>query len=79
MSTALKNVPVQELQPPEGVVRVNGDWRYAEWADGGFIRSLGLEDQIVSPALALSPPVPLVPVVGPGPVVPVEVPAQAAR
>ena len=79
MSTALKNVPVQELQPPEGVVRVNGDWRYAEWADGGFIRSLGLEDQIVSPALALSPPVSLVPVVGPGPVVPVEVPATPAR
>ncbi|MBV8617675.1 MAG: transglycosylase domain-containing protein, partial [Curvibacter sp.] len=69
MATALKNVPVQELQPPEGVVRVNGEWRYSEWADGGFVRSLGLDDQVITPALAVHP---AVAVVGPGPVVPVE-------
>ena len=69
MGAALKNVPVQELQPPEGVVRVNGEWRYSEWADGGFVRSLGLDDQVISPALAVHP---AISVVGPGPVVPVE-------
>ncbi|MDD0812153.1 PBP1A family penicillin-binding protein [Curvibacter sp. RS43] len=55
MSTALRHVPVQELQAPEGVVRAEGDWRYAEWADGSFIRSLGLDGQVISPALALHP------------------------
>jgi penicillin-binding protein 1A len=62
MATALKNVPVAEVQAPEGVVRVpDGDWRYTEWAEDGFIRSLGLDDQVISPALTVHPvPVPVV-------------------
>jgi penicillin-binding protein 1A len=55
MSTALKKVPVQELEQPAGLSWVDGDWRYTEWADGSFIRSLGLDDQPITPALALHP------------------------
>lgn len=55
MAVALKNVPVQEVQPPEGVVRSGSEWRYAEWAWGGFITELGLDGQPISPALARHP------------------------
>jgi penicillin-binding protein 1A len=55
MSTALKGVPVQEVQPPEGVVRSGSEWRYAEWSWGGFIPSLGVDGQVISPALAVRP------------------------
>ncbi len=62
MATALKNVPVAAVQPPSGVVRAeDGDWRYSEWAEDGFIRTLGLDDEVISPALAVYPaPVPVV-------------------
>lgn len=55
MATALKNVPVQEVQPPAGVVQVEGDWRYAEWMDDGFIRTLGMNDEPITPALIVHP------------------------
>ncbi|NBW50952.1 MAG: PBP1A family penicillin-binding protein [Betaproteobacteria bacterium] len=55
MATALKNVPVQEVQPPTGVVRVGGDWRYEEWANGGFLESIGVDGQVISQALAVRP------------------------
>ncbi len=55
MATALKNVPVQEVQPPAGVVRAGNDWRYEEWANGGFIESIGVDGQAISPALAVKP------------------------
>ena len=55
MATALKNVPVQEVQAPPGVVQVDGDWRYSEWADEGSIRTLGLNDEVISPALIVYP------------------------
>ncbi|MDO5691677.1 MAG: penicillin-binding protein 1A [Pseudomonadota bacterium] len=41
MRTALKGVPVAELKPPEGVVRIGGDWYYEEYARGGGISNLG--------------------------------------
>ena len=41
MRTALKDVPVAEPKPPEGVVRVGGDWYYEEYARGGGISNLG--------------------------------------
>ncbi|WP_374591929.1 penicillin-binding protein 1A [Aquabacterium sp.] len=56
MRVALKGTPVQELTPPDGVVHVNGDWRYSEWAEGGFIPSLGLDGQAISRALIPAPP-----------------------
>ena len=65
MSVALNGVPVQEVQPPEGVVRVGDDWRYAEWAEGGFIDSLGVDGQAISPALAVKPTPQLAEGVGP--------------
>ncbi|MDT7519027.1 PBP1A family penicillin-binding protein [Rhodoferax sp. TBRC 17660] len=60
MAVALNGVPVQEVQPPEGVVRAGDDWRYSEWAEGGFIDSLGVDGQAISPALAVRPVTPLV-------------------
>ena len=41
MRTAVKGVPVAEPKPPEGVVRVGGDWYYEEYARGGGISNLG--------------------------------------
>ncbi len=55
MATALKEVPVQEVQPPEDVMRAGSEWRYAEWNWGGFIPSLGVDGQAISPALAVHP------------------------
>jgi penicillin-binding protein 1A len=55
MAVALQGVPVQEVQPPEGVVRAGDDWRYAEWSYGGFIQSLGVDGEAISPALAIRP------------------------
>jgi penicillin-binding protein 1A len=43
MQTALKGLPVTEVPPVEGVVSVGGDWRYQEWANDGFVRSIGLD------------------------------------
>ena len=55
MAVALKNVPVQEVQPPEGVTRSGSEWRYSEWAWGGFITELGMDGETISPALARHP------------------------
>lgn len=41
LARMLKGVAVQALVPPEGVVPVNGDWRYTEWAEGGFVPRIG--------------------------------------
>ena len=52
MQTALKNVPVAELTPPQGVVKVGGDWYYEEYARGEGISNLGgagLEPVAVEP------------------------------
>jgi penicillin-binding protein 1A len=45
MKTVLKGVPVQEPTPPEGVVNLNGEWYYDEYARGSGVSSLGLEDK----------------------------------
>jgi penicillin-binding protein 1A len=55
MNTALKGVPVQEIQPPEGVVRAGNDWRYAEWNWGGFVSALGVDGEAITPALGVRP------------------------
>ena len=36
MTTALKGVPVQEVQPPEGVVRSGSEWRLCRMELGWF-------------------------------------------
>jgi penicillin-binding protein 1A len=45
METALKNVPVSEATAPEGVVNVGGEWYYDEFARGGGVTGLGLDDK----------------------------------
>ncbi len=37
----LETVPVQALNPPPGVVSVGNDWRYGEYANGGFKSRIG--------------------------------------
>jgi penicillin-binding protein 1A len=49
MTTMLKGVPVQEPAPPEGVVSVNGEWYFEEYARGGGVSSVGLEDKAPAP------------------------------
>jgi len=45
MEYALKGVPVTEYQPPEGVVNVNGEWYYEEYAKGAGIGSVGMQPE----------------------------------
>jgi penicillin-binding protein 1A len=53
METALKGVPVMEPTAPEGLVNLNGDWYYEEYARGNGVASLGLSggggDSALSP------------------------------
>jgi penicillin-binding protein 1A len=53
METALKGVPVMEPAAPEGLVNLNGDWYYEEYARGNGVASLGLSggggDSALSP------------------------------
>lgn len=56
MAHALKGVPVQEIQPTEGVVGSGGEWFFEEYARGGGITSLGLEDGASIPQGAASSP-----------------------
>ena len=48
---------MQELSAPEGVVRAaeSGEWRYAEWIEGNFVRRLGLDGVAVDPSVAIHP------------------------
>lgn len=43
MQTALKNAPVNEPAAPEGVVHVDGEWYFDEFAKGAGVSGLGLE------------------------------------
>ena len=58
MESALKNLPISELLPPEGVVYAGSEWYYDEFARGAGITSLGLEDKaagLTDPAQAPLP------------------------
>ena len=46
MGTELKGVPVSEPLPPAGVINVNGEWFYEEYAHGSGVSSLGLQDKL---------------------------------
>ena len=55
MAQALKGVPAAPPpRAPEGVVRRDGDWVYAEFAEGGGVTGIGL-DEPAQPGLAASP------------------------
>jgi penicillin-binding protein 1A len=58
MAAALKHVPVKELATPADVIQIDGHWRYSDWALGGGIVSLGLNDQMIEPGLIPQPPAP---------------------
>lgn len=58
MSTALRGEPVRTLSPPEGVVRLETGWRYSEWAEGGFLTELGVDETPIDRSLIPSPPTP---------------------
>ncbi len=45
MEYALKDVPVTEYQPPAGVVNLNGEWYYEEYAKGAGISSVGMQPE----------------------------------
>jgi penicillin-binding protein 1A len=49
MGVALKGVPVQEPKAPPGVVNVNNEWYYEEYANGAGVNSLGLEELAATP------------------------------
>ncbi len=46
MRYALNGVPVDKYPVPEGVVNVNDEWFYEEYAQGAGVSSLGLEDKL---------------------------------
>ncbi len=43
MTTALRNIPVEEMVPPEGVVNIGGEWFYEEYTSGTGVRELGAD------------------------------------
>ncbi|WP_225782076.1 penicillin-binding protein 1A [Xenophilus sp. Marseille-Q4582] len=44
MQGALKGVPVAQLQAPADVANLGGEWAYAEYAHGGGVQRLGVEE-----------------------------------
>ena len=40
MTTALRNAPVEEPSPPEGVVSIGGEWFYEEYTSGTGVKEL---------------------------------------
>jgi len=59
MATALKGVPEAPLEPPAGVLKIDQDWVYEEWALGGWLQRLP------EPADRLRPAGPLMPIPSP--------------
>jgi penicillin-binding protein 1A len=48
MAAALKGVPVSAPpEAPPGVAQVEGDWRYTEWANGGWVRQISDQNGVV--------------------------------
>jgi len=45
MRQALQGVPVQVPEAPEGVVQVDGEWLYSEWAAGGQRTRIGFDGE----------------------------------
>ena len=50
MRHALRNVPVSEPTPPDGVVQSGTYWMFDEYAGSAGIKSVGLDDKIPQPA-----------------------------
>ena len=50
MSVALKNQPVREIAPVDGVIQVDGDWRFEEFAGEAGVKTLGMDAPTQPPA-----------------------------
>ncbi len=53
MARALKGIPVRPAEPPEGVQRVNDEWVYSEWAQGGALERIGMDEELLPPPSSL--------------------------
>ncbi len=49
MGTVLRNAPVEEPSPPEGVVNIGGEWFYEEYTSGTGVKELGPDSSDGSP------------------------------
>ncbi|TWO70461.1 penicillin-binding protein 1A [Caenimonas sedimenti] len=56
MAEALKGVPVMEASAPEGVVNVGGEWYYTEYARGGGVGNLGVDNGASQEPAGAAPP-----------------------
>ena len=56
MSSALRGVAVSEPSVPEGVVNINGEWYYDEYARGAGVSAVGLQDPAANAAQTPAPP-----------------------
>ena len=50
--------PLVDYLPPDGLVMVGSDWRYSEWAEGGFVPRVGsaAETPVAAGVAASAPP-----------------------
>jgi penicillin-binding protein 1A len=53
MRPALQGVRVSRAVAPQGLSQIDGEWIYSEWANGGQVERIGLDDP---PPLELPPP-----------------------
>ena len=57
MDYALKGVAVTEYPPPEGIVSINGEWYYNEYAKGAGVSSVGIQqDPAAGSSAGAAPP-----------------------
>ena len=49
MAHALRSLPPQAAEVPEGLVQQGGDWVFDEFSSGAGISSVGLEDKLPEP------------------------------
>jgi penicillin-binding protein 1A len=56
METALRGVPVAEPVVPEGLVNVNGDWMFQEFAKEGSVTTLGVGSESSAAKPSAVPP-----------------------
>ena len=55
METALRNLPISEPTPAEGLMQLDGDWVYPEFSGSNGISSLGINQDASGQADAIPP------------------------
>jgi penicillin-binding protein 1A len=81
MARMLRGVPVAQPAAPEGVAAVGGEWRFSEWAEGGFVARVGAPAAAAEPGAAPRPAEGMAPAPAPSPSpspAPAPAPAPAA-